>query len=167
MNGKRSPKLPVIFFLLREKAPFYLSFLLTVLILFSPQIIFSQSDENSIPVEIQWKTSLPAISSASGEKLETILDEGPSRHLVIQFEKPVTGEMRENLKSSGISMLSYLGNNGWFATVSGKPGVAEAARKQGLIKASEIRTEWKLDPIINSGEIPLYALIQSGDHHLL
>jgi len=81
------------------------------------------------------------------------------QHVVVQFSEPVTHEQRSRLSGMGIGLLSYLGDNAYFATL--KTGGLEPAALQALptlTAAMAIQAEWKIDPRILANEYPEFAV---------
>ncbi|MGA1845303.1 MAG: S8 family serine peptidase, partial [bacterium] len=86
------------------------------------------------------------------------------RHLVVQFRGPVKAEQKKALKQAGLQLLSYLGNNAFFASLT-LPGVAPQAmaRIPGLVDARAVDRGWKLHPAVGARIIPDHAILGKGD----
>jgi len=73
--------------------------------------------------DIPWRSGSADIASADPSQLGVTLDKlaGPteSRHIVVQFERPVTDGDRLRMQKAGLTLLSYVGNNAYFASLSG------------------------------------------------
>ena len=79
----------------------------------------------------------------------------------MRFDEPVTVEQRADLQGSGITLLRYVGNHAYFASIA--PGTASdeaLALTPSLVDATRIDTAWKLDPRMTSGEVPAHALVR-------
>jgi hypothetical protein len=91
--------------------------------------------------------------------IRAVQDSG-ARHLIVQFEEPVTTPVRQQLESAGLHLLAYLGDNAFFAGLVGQQ-VDEAAltRVSTLRAAVEIESSWKLHPTLLRGDIPDWAVL--------
>lgn len=80
-----------------------------------------------------------------------------TEYTLLQFTKIPSLEEQQNLKKQGITLLSYLSNNAYYASVNsqfyGRGTVSDNIRTKITIDP-----KYKLDPVIAEGSIPDYAL---------
>ncbi len=85
---------------------------------------------------------------------------GAARHVVVQFDRPVTDVERQQLEAAGIDLLSYLGDNAFFATVAAnRANPAAAANLASLRCVLPVQTTWKLHPDFIAGQIPEWSIV--------
>jgi hypothetical protein len=85
---------------------------------------------------------------------------GAARHLVIQFERPVTAAERSELESAGVKLLHYLGDNAFFASVGvDRAAVAKVAESPALRCVLPVQRNWKLHPDLASGIVHDFAVV--------
>jgi hypothetical protein len=85
---------------------------------------------NAEPGPIRFKSGNLTLVSRSPQQIADELTVSATRaagptHVILQFEQPVTAEVRAKLAAGGVTLLDYLGDNGFFATVS--PNALNAA----------------------------------------
>ncbi|HPO16632.1 MAG TPA: S8 family serine peptidase [Candidatus Hydrogenedentes bacterium] len=111
------------------------------------------------PASIQWKTPGNIPSKAACDPSVTLDSQsGPDRHMVVQFNAPMSAQTRQNLDKAGIHLLNYLGANAFFAAVSNGSAAVSAAKTAGLTAAFDIALDWKLHPMVARNDLPDYAL---------
>ena len=114
------------------------------------------------PGEIQWRSGIsravvgPEMSAA--QRLVE-LDQRAERHVIVQLDRPVDEATRAELARGGVALLSYLGENAFFAALADQ-GVDQVALEAvgSLRRAEGIRLEHKLSPLFAGGP-PQHALI--------
>jgi fibronectin type 3 domain-containing protein len=134
----------------------------------APQSTSADSAEQS--PTIQWRTASddpaggPNVAGASAVERIAELAKLPDRHIVVQFDQPVTDEMRADLGSAGVTLLRYLGQNAFFAALDPQ-GVDLPALDNihSLIAASSIRMPFKVHPQFANGAAPQHAIVGSDD----
>jgi len=113
--------------------------------------------------EIQWRSGVRAASTAD-EPLAVArrlgeLAQRPARHVIVRFAEPVTDPTRAALFGAGVQLLSYLGENAYFAALA-QGGVDERALSAlPLVQAEAVRPEHKLHPQFADGNAPLHAQV--------
>src|SRR5262245_42524821 len=79
--------------------------------------------DHESPGAIQWRAlaaqrlTPPATEDhalVAARRLAQLAQE-PKRHVIVQFDRPVTGELRATLSGAGVILLRYLGENAFFA----------------------------------------------------
>ncbi|TWT45353.1 Serine protease AprX [Phycisphaerae bacterium RAS1] len=125
------------------------------------------SSTASMAADIKWRSGPAALSAATPQDVRGVLSasasRGEKRHIVVQFDQPVTPELRNELAASGIELGAYLGEQGYFAAVSPRADLDTAAGVTTITGASEIRPEWKMHPILASGKTPEWAQVGLTD----
>ena len=118
--------------------------------------------------DISWKSGVEMGDRSSHEgacvALSNLSQNGSGRHIVVQFSEPVTLEQRASLETLGVGLLSYLGNNAFFASL--KTGGLETTDLQAaptLTGAMAIEREWKIAPSILANEYPDYAITMDAE----
>ncbi len=84
---------------------------------------------------------------------------GGSQHVVVQFDEAVRAAQRSALSRAGVQLLSYVGDNAFFAVVDGNridPGAA--ARVGGVRCVLGIDPLWKQHPDIAFGTLPAWSV---------
>ena len=122
--------------------------------------------------EIPWR-SQPAARHAGVarptpvEALQQLATRPDQQHAVIQFQRPVTPEQRQALAAAGVTLLSFLHENAFFARLDGaRLDVAAVARTAPLAQVEAIAIEHKLHPVLAAGETPTWSqagVSESGD----
>jgi hypothetical protein len=97
------------------------------------------------------------------EALVGLAERGDARRIIIQFAEPLSEDAKVRLSAAGVTLLSYVGENAYFATLAADEIDFAAVGDEALIDVSAIRTEWKLHPTFLAGDLPEYALIQAAD----
>ncbi len=103
-------------------------------------------------------------AEAASAAIERIASDGSSRHIVVQFDRPLSTDERDRLADSGVVLQSYLGGNAFFAAVT--PDALDAGalgRFAPLRSATAIETTLKLHPAFISGELPSHAVVEEAE----
>lgn len=117
---------------------------------------------NHAPGEIRWKTPGKAASKKAvpdAQASADLLAATARRRLVVQFKHLPGAVERDRLRASGVELLSYLGDNSFFANVDGAKGAGKSAVATGLHAAFPVEREWKLHPRLAAGDFPAHARI--------
>ncbi len=121
----------------------------------SPDRTFSEIQFRDGPVELQKTDSLQAAAW-----LGQAARQAGRKHVVVQFDSPVTADERAKLDASGVRLLDSLGGHAYFAVVSGhRLDEARVAEVTKLRSAVEIALEWKQHPMLNRREVPTWAVV--------
>ncbi len=117
------------------------------------QVAFrTQGDERRVEMNVQ----------QVGQSMRALAARGDASRVVIQFNAPITGEQRAALGSAGVSLLSFLGNNAYFANLDAKLVRPMAAmRAASVASVRPIRAEWKLDELLQQGEIMPWTIVDN------
>ena len=72
--------------------------------------------------QIAWRSGPADIAASTrGElvsEMERLAGGGEDRHVVVQLAHPVTPADREKMQDAGLNLLSYVGSDAFFATLS-------------------------------------------------
>ncbi|HRX87525.1 MAG TPA: S8 family serine peptidase, partial [Phycisphaerae bacterium] len=112
--------------------------------------------------QVRWRTGVAPRSGKTPEQVIATLAQVNQRsaehHFVVQFSEPLTDARRADLTEAGVNLLSYLGDNAFFASVA--PAGADSAaltRQATLIDAQSIQPVWKLSPMLTTPDKPDWA----------
>jgi hypothetical protein len=87
------------------------------------------------------------------------------RHVIIQLDSDPTAADRENLARSGIKLLHYIQNRGWYASVSG--GVDTSHPLLERVRGTwAIESVDRLDAGLLRGQVPKHAVASDGSYAL-
>ena len=101
---------------------------------------------------IAWR-SRTAKAGAQAATADQVLDESRGRHAVVQFDAIPDDARRDQLASAGVTLLDYLGDHAFFASVAedgltskdaGGLGVAWAAPGSGGMETTSDGRFWQL-----------------------
>ena len=114
--------------------------------------------------EINWRAGRTEMARLESKELATTIAElanrSNARHVVVQFDRPIMSGQRRQARRSGMTLLRYLGDNAFFASLSGDEMDSRALTGMtGLIGIQAIERVWKLDPRILSGRVPNWAAL--------
>ncbi|MEC9373855.1 MAG: hypothetical protein VYC34_08425, partial [Planctomycetota bacterium] len=119
--------------------------------------------------QIQWRSGPEALQAratqAETHAALTELAARPNRrHIVVQFEGPITQEGRDKLRNAGVRLLNYVGDHAYFAAIEPELLNTRAldADAPRLLAVGEIETHWKMDPFFLTGQTPDWALVGPG-----
>ncbi len=110
------------------------------------------------PPPVRWRnaTATPAAALTTANSAGLLAGAGP-RHLVVQFAKMPSPETRASLEADGLTLLTYLGSNAFFARTSGQAGLTTSVQTAGLTGVADPQLDWKLHPMLLRGEAPAYS----------
>ena len=114
--------------------------------------------------EIEWRSGRADIARLDGAELSAVLADLTRRpnaqHVVVQFDRPIDPSARSQAQQEGLTLLRYLGNNTFFAALSGTAADASVlATIPYLTGLENIARAWKLDPRILANEVPDWAVV--------
>ncbi len=119
---------------------------------------------NSVGV-IQWRSGAVATPAQDADTIGAALESQRSSatHFVVQFNRPLTLAERELTTGAGLNLLSYLGDNAFFASLNqGRADVTTLTELDVLRCVLPIQTEWKLHSAFITGDIPDFALVSDS-----
>ncbi|HUU95363.1 MAG TPA: S8 family serine peptidase [Phycisphaerae bacterium] len=112
---------------------------------------------------IQWRTGAMVTTRQTGAEIAATIDTvtaGGNRHFVVQFDQPVDRRLRTRLETTGLELLSYLGDNAFFASLAAERlDLAALAEVDALMAALPIQRSWKLHPMLEQGEVAAWAVV--------
>lgn len=104
-----------------------------------------------------------AVSQASqdlGPALRQLADRDDARHVVVQFSAPLADSQRAKLREAGMSLLSYLGDNAYFASLSAERLDPDAIVNLGVLSSvSAVDSSTKLHPAFAAGDPPAWSIV--------
>ena len=130
-------------------------------IMFLAAIIICSPIAHSKSSNLMWKSSALLPDIVETKDPTTVITSVEDKHIIVQFEDIPKDIDKVNLESSGIKLLRYLGSNSFFAKVSKAKGVSQAVSQTGITSAFDIQVEWKLHPMLLTGEYPQYSVFDS------
>ncbi|TVQ60986.1 MAG: hypothetical protein EA379_07275, partial [Phycisphaerales bacterium] len=85
------------------------------------------------------------------------------RRVVVQFNAPITDVVRSSLERAGVTLLSPLGSNAFFASIDGdRLDGAALTREASLTSLRPIDAAWKTHPMLRRDEVPEWAVVDAG-----
>ncbi|MFH1266657.1 MAG: S8 family serine peptidase, partial [Planctomycetota bacterium] len=90
-----------------------------------------------------------------------VLSAEQGRHVIVQFAALPGPDTRAHLQVAGVRLLQYLGDNAYFARLTGDDRSIAAARNAGMTAASAIDPAWKLHPMLLRGDYPAYSVFEA------
>jgi len=114
--------------------------------------------------QVQWRSgAVPQKAQTPQQVRSSLIDLGArdnAGHIIMQFSEPVSAEVRQTLGDTGIELLAYLGNDSFFAALSGEEvDVAAIARTASLVSVGPISRNAKLHPMLAEGSVPEWAVV--------
>jgi len=122
--------------------------------------------------QIRWVSGTAQTTfTTPGEAARTIAEyrnrSGSQRHIVVQFDTPVTTGQRADLAAAGLNLLAYVGDNAYFAAVAdGAIDAAAIGRVRSLRVAVPVERNWKLHPSLVADEVFPWAVVDARDKEL-
>ncbi|MCH9033192.1 MAG: S8 family serine peptidase, partial [Planctomycetes bacterium] len=118
--------------------------------------------------EIKWRAGRTEMARLESEELASAIAElanrSNARHVVVQFDRPINSGQRRQARYAGMTLLRYLGNHTFFASLSGDDVDSRMlGRMTGLSGIQAIQRPWKLDPRILAGQTPNWAAVDGND----
>jgi len=119
--------------------------------------------------DIQWLTQ-PAEKASMAEaplsvaaQVLELATRSDARRIVMQFDEPVTDQQRAALEEAGVTLLNYLSDDAFFATLHADrldiDGLISAAT---IVQAEAIAPVVKLTPMLADELTPEWAVVNSG-----
>jgi hypothetical protein len=127
-------------------------------------VILTGATAAPLAAQIRWRSGAsPHSGQTRAQVVETISALGTrtaGRHMVVQFSRRVTPADRAALHAAGLTLLSYLGDNAFFAAVdAGRLDVERIAERETLIDAQPPQVAWKQHPVLARRETPTWAVV--------
>ncbi|RMF71486.1 MAG: hypothetical protein D6744_17900 [Planctomycetota bacterium] len=124
-----------------------------------PSAVVNDDDSMTLP----WRVgSVVTPRQSAGEVanvIEGLVDSG-ARYFVVQFREPLTRAERESVLADGVRLLTYVGNNGFYATWSDQPVDAGAIAASPKIHAVvPIDPTWKLEASLARGVVHPWMIV--------
>jgi hypothetical protein len=98
--------------------------------------------------EISWRTGsaelAPMDPASLAQSLSAVAAGDETRHVVVELAGPASQDERETLARNGLTLLNYVGNNAYFASVAADRLEVNALAANGLVSASAIEPRWKM-----------------------
>lgn len=118
---------------------------------------------------VRWRTGVEGpIAEMSKQELRASLedmaaqrrgDAGPAR-VVVSFDRPLTDGEKDTLKSAGVSLLSYLSDNSYFASIdSARLNANNVVALAAMTNIRPIQRAWKLHPDLNEGKVQPWSIV--------
>lgn len=116
--------------------------------------------------QIHWRAGVLGTSPETPEQtldaLTTMVGEPDARHVVVEFATPVGSELREELSAAGLTLLTYLGNNAFFASLDAeKVDIDALVQTNALTNLLAVQRDWKLHPMLATGQVPDWAIVNA------
>ncbi len=91
------------------------------------------------------------------------------QHILVQFDRTVGPDLRDQLARAGLTLGAYVSNNAFFATVDRDAlDPAAVVNNTGLVSAVPIETTWKLHPMLVEGRTPTWAVVgMTAEQHAI
>ena len=114
--------------------------------------------------QVEWLTGadeIPALAPAElGAELVELAAGTESRHVVVQFEAPISDANRAEAEQAGLTLLSYVGNHAYFAQLDAETLHSNTlAARLSISGIAPIKRAWKLQPEVARHEVPDWAII--------
>jgi hypothetical protein len=118
--------------------------------------------------DIPWRSGAAPVQPQTVEQVRTSLDalaqRPDQRHVVVQFQHPLLPQQRIAMERSGLRLLSYLGDNAFFARLPLKGVDVRVAAQSGLIAhVAPIQRVLKIHPAIVANRLPGFAVVDRSD----
>ncbi|MCK4815597.1 hypothetical protein KA005_07500, partial [bacterium] len=152
--------------------------LFTFCIMIKSPVLAQEPDSLKFTINLKSRKLMPqmGIKNNTFTKLKTnITQEKKVPHIIIQFKDTPSRKDRESLKMRGVKLLSYIGGNAWYASVSDTvallfmdPRITAKYPTLGLIRwVGEILPPDKIDTKIAEVGIGSYAINPDGTVNII
>jgi subtilase family protein len=133
-----------------------------IFFLFS-SLIAATAPSGTLLADVRWRSGHAEIPRRQPAELSPAIEEitrgGAARHIVVQFDGPITDVNKGNLAAAGVRLLDYLGDNAFFAAVDqSRLDASGLAAVPGFGRVAAVDPSWKLHPSLAIGEIPSWAI---------
>lgn len=125
--------------------------------------------------QVRWKTGVEAAQAApmsraqiQARAAETLVaargEEAPHRRVLLSFNRPLSEREKFQLAASGVTLLAYVGDNAYFATLDAqRADAATVANAPAIRRLDHIKREWKLHPDVAADEVRPWAVVGAND----
>ncbi|NOX59292.1 MAG: hypothetical protein GXP29_10595, partial [Planctomycetes bacterium] len=114
---------------------------------------------------IRWRsgevtTTLKTPPETAADLMVLSLSRASAKHVVVQFDAPVTDAQRAVMRAAGLNLLNYAGDNAFFAAFQDAGLNQDAMRNVPSLRAAlAIQRNWKLHPSLVRDEIHPWAIV--------
>ncbi|MHC4218074.1 MAG: S8 family serine peptidase [Planctomycetota bacterium] len=115
--------------------------------------------------QVQWQSgerrAMPALTAAgTATAIRAMVEPDQRRHVIVMFSEKVDANTRGRMRAAGVQLLSYLGDNTFFAVVN-EPLLNDAALAgiSSLRSATTTKRSFKLHPSFAAGAFPQWAVV--------
>jgi subtilisin family serine protease len=114
--------------------------------------------------EIRWRGAVPheqpvMTARDAANAIAVMIDDRDAQRIVVQFSRPVSPGERSMLHEAGVELLSYLGDNAYFATARRESLDAQRiARFDALQMARPIERLFKMHPLLLEDDPPAWTV---------
>src|SRR3972149_3089744 len=139
--------------------------------------VLTQEQYKEFTIRLKSREFLPeqGIQDETFSELDAMIKEGKTPHVMIQLEDIPSRMEQESLKANGVELVSYIGGNAWFASVSNKDallfGVPEVAAENPSLASirwiGKISPEDKIAPVVIEKGIGDWARTADGKVELV
>lgn len=92
------------------------------------------------------------------QEIDRLSNRDNARRVLVRLSSVPTDAERAELAAHGISLLSYVGDNSFFATLSDRPtGITQTRTGLSVQRVAAVELEHKVDEFIAADNIPSYA----------
>jgi hypothetical protein len=113
--------------------------------------------------QITWRGGVEELPRKNPAQIKTELTRivsSQTTHFLLQLDQPLTVEVRQKLAVSGVTLLNYLGNNAFFASMDkGRLDAQQISNVPGLSRLAEVAAERKMHKDLNQGIIRDWTII--------
>lgn len=114
--------------------------------------------------QVRWRSGTSAPVLADRAALEATLDEfalrSVQKHIVLELSSPLTPADRATLAAAGVEVLSYLGDNAFFAAIDQAALDSRAAAAVASLRSVQsIQPAWKAHPDVLTGDVPRWVRV--------
>jgi hypothetical protein len=112
------------------------------------------------PAMTEFAAAAPSSAANVAHKLAELAGRPDEHHALLQFTQPVDDAQRSALQAAGVTLLAYVGENGFFAALD-ETGFDETAISAvtTLARAEAIRPESKIHPLFLAPQPPQHAIV--------
>ena len=103
--------------------------------------------------------NMPTLGTQSKiERIELLATRQNSSHVLLRLTEEADASQRARMKSQGLQLLSCLGPRTWIAGTSAEILQNIPALNQRISWVGELQTEWKIQPWLAAGNIPMWTV---------